>query len=420
MHMKTEKRPFTCVRGGLTIRGYSWLPEGDRLPAIILSHGFLSCGRELEQYARQLSAEGYACFTFDFNGGGPRCQSEGKTWDMSVLTEAEDLRQVLTYVQSLGRIDRKRISLMGRSQGGVVSALVAARYRTEIDRLILFYPALCIPDDARSGKMQRFTFDPANLPERIVQGKMVLGRCYPETVLDMDIFEAISGYDGPVLLVHGTADPIVNFAYSKMAWLQYTTGQHPGTVPKEAPSTHELLSAPPSLPKGTAPDPQKQLLLIGGAGHGFWAKDNLTAMKALKLFLKGYTEVLTADVRLTGRVQQTRGLRTHLELPFTGNADSPWFRGVIQEGAKDAQDWFFLSAQSKCADYTIQGTDYTGAPCTVHIVNRGSGAAWKPTVTTDSTALSFLNRADCEALLESRKTGPIVRIYCKVSEGGTV
>lgn len=416
--MKVKKQPFTCVRNGLTIRGYSWVPEGDALPAIIMSHGFCSFYREMDHYARRLSAKGYACFTFDFNGGGPRCQSDGKTWDMTVLTEVEDLKQVLAYVRSLGKIDRDRISLMGNSQGGLVSALVAAQCKEQIEKLILFFPALCIPDDARSGDMLHFTFDPANIPERLARGKMILGRCYPETAIQLDVFQAISGYDGPVLLLHGTADPVVNCAYSKAAWLLYTTGEHPGAVRQEAPSTHEVMSAPPTLPEGAEPDPQKQLILIGGAGHGFWTKAYRTTLEAFELFLQGYTEVLTIDVRLTGREQHTRGAKTHLELPFTGTAGGPYFKGRIQDGARDVQELLGPKAMSKCADYTIQGMDYTGSPCTVHVVNHGVGAAWKPTVTTDSAALAFLNGADYKALLEGRKSGPIVRIYCKVPGGG--
>ncbi len=33
---------FHCVRGGLTIRGTCYRPEGDRLPIAIVSHGFMA------------------------------------------------------------------------------------------------------------------------------------------------------------------------------------------------------------------------------------------------------------------------------------------------------------------------------------------------------------------------------------------
>lgn len=67
---------------------------------------------------------------------------------------------------------------------------------------VLFYPALCIPDDARTGKMMYAKFDPQNLPERFTCGPMKLGRCYPADVIDMDPFQKIQSCDGPVLIVH--------------------------------------------------------------------------------------------------------------------------------------------------------------------------------------------------------------------------
>ena len=51
-------------------------------------------------------------------------------------------------------------------------------------------------------------FDPHNLPELIRCGPMKLGRCYPADVLDMDPYEEIKSYIGPVLLVHGTKDKL--------------------------------------------------------------------------------------------------------------------------------------------------------------------------------------------------------------------
>ena len=51
---------------------------------------------------------------------------------------------------------------MGCSQGGFVSALVAAKNNFPIEKLVLFYPALCIPDDAEpendDGKLIRKMF----------------------------------------------------------------------------------------------------------------------------------------------------------------------------------------------------------------------------------------------------------------------
>ena len=107
--------------------------------------------------------------------------------------------------------------LAGCSQGGFVSALYAAANPERVSKLVLFYPALCIPDDARAGRMMFSKFDPNNLPEKFRCGPMKLGRCYPADVIGLEPWREISGYTGPVLILHGTKDKIVNIRYSERA-----------------------------------------------------------------------------------------------------------------------------------------------------------------------------------------------------------
>lgn len=217
-----QKSPFSCQREGLTIRGTEYRPQGDRLPIAIVSHGFMANQKTVQQYARLLAEMGYAAFTYDFNGG---CvimgKSDGKTTDMSVLTETRDLLSVVEYTKGLPYTDPDSVLLMGCSQGGFVSALVAAKLREQISKLVLFYPALCIPDDARAGKMMWAKFDPNNPPELIRCGPMKLGKRYVEDVVHMDPYQEIQGYAGNVLLLHGTADKIVHPDYAKRAYKTY-------------------------------------------------------------------------------------------------------------------------------------------------------------------------------------------------------
>lgn len=213
---------FECQRDSLTIRGTEYRPEGDKLPIAIVSHGFMAFQDTVRQYAKALAELGYVSYCFDFCGGSVvKGKSDGKTTEMSVLTEIKDLEAVMEYVKSLPYSDSDNILLMGCSQGGFVSALTAAKRQDEISKLVLFYPALCIPDDARAGKMMFAKFDPADVPEVIKCGPMKLGRCYVTDVINMNPHEEIAGYKGDVLIVHGTEDKIVKTDYSKRAYETY-------------------------------------------------------------------------------------------------------------------------------------------------------------------------------------------------------
>ena len=253
------KNKFHCSREGLTIGGTEYRPEGDHLPIAIVSHGFMANQKSVRHYAKLLASMGYASYCFDFNGGSAvKSKSSGKTVDMSVLTEVKDLEAVISYAKERSYTNSEQIVLMGCSQGGFVSALEAAKGQENIQKLILFYPALCIPDDARAGSMMFARFDPKNPPEVINCGPMKLGKCYPLAVMDMNPFEEIKKYQGNVLIVHGTADKIVNVDYAKRAKEAYL----------EENSNREV-----------------RLELIENGAHGFARKNDKMAMEMVKEFL---------------------------------------------------------------------------------------------------------------------------------------
>lgn len=247
---------FECNRDDLIIRGTEYRPSGQDLPVAIVCHGFMACQPTVRHYAIELAKLGYAAYCFDFCGGSVMGgKSDGNTTEMSVLTEVKDLESVIRYVQGLPYTGTELL-LMGCSQGGFVSAITAAKHPGLANKLVLFYPALCIPDDARAGKMMFAKFDPLNLPEIINCGPMKLGKCYPADVLDMDPYEQIKGVTCPVLIVHGTADKIVHPDYAQRAVETY---------------------------KATT---QVQLHMIEDGAHSFSKKHDVIAFQYLRDFAK--------------------------------------------------------------------------------------------------------------------------------------
>lgn len=260
--MVIQHQAFSCNSNGKTVRGIEYRPAGgDRqgLPIAIVGHGFLADLKTTCRYAKRLAEWGFCAYCFDFCGGGPGSSSDGKLAEMTVLTEKGDLKAVIAHAQAQPHTDAARVTLMGCSQGGFVSALVAADLGAAVEKLILFYPALCIPDDARRGKMMMFEFDPHNIPAYLQAGPLTLSGEYAACMLSMDPFAAIATYKGPVLIVHGTADKLVLPRYSQQALAAY-----------EAQKT------------GRA-----QLVLIRGAGHGFGPKADRRALAAVQAFLQG-------------------------------------------------------------------------------------------------------------------------------------
>ncbi len=68
---------FSCTRGALTIRGTEFRPrEGDNLPAVVVSPGFLSSRKKVPEYTKALARMGYAAYCFDFCGGWNGCRGK--------------------------------------------------------------------------------------------------------------------------------------------------------------------------------------------------------------------------------------------------------------------------------------------------------------------------------------------------------
>ena len=218
-----EREGFSCERDGLTIKGTVFLPKGKTdCPIAVISHGFMANQMFSQIHAQNLAKMGYAAFCFDFCGGTLVGSSDGDSTDMSVLTEAEDLKAVIEFAKSQSYTDENELILLGCSQGGFVSAIVSAEMKEEVDALILLYPALCIPDDARSGEMMFSKFDPQNVPETFWCGPMKLGRRYVTDVIEMDPYEIINQYTGNVLIIHGNQDETVDISYALRAVETYS------------------------------------------------------------------------------------------------------------------------------------------------------------------------------------------------------
>ena len=177
-------------------------------PAVILSHSSSLTHEAMAGYARQLAEKDFAAYCFDFCGGSDKSKSEGSTDEMTLFTEVADLKAVVKTIKEQNFVDKDKIFLLGSSQGGLVSALVAEEISDEINGLILFYPAFNIPEMVE--KFGSF-------------GGMFGGMstAFVESVKGYDVWQHVGNYPKPVCIIHGTNDFIVPLSYSEKAATLY-------------------------------------------------------------------------------------------------------------------------------------------------------------------------------------------------------
>lgn len=191
------------------------LTSDAKCPMVVFSHGF---GGDMtfhlfEPLIHNLNQGGIGVVRFDFNGCG---KSEGEFEDMTVLNEIEDLLNVIAYVRQLPVT--KTISLLGHSQGGVVTSMVSGICGfPQIACEVLLSAAAVIRDDALRGITHGGSFDPWHLTEATyaVKGAKPIGRAYIQTAITLPIYETSAKYSGPALIINGMADTVVPYTYAE-------------------------------------------------------------------------------------------------------------------------------------------------------------------------------------------------------------
>ena len=381
-----RSEPFSADAGGHTVVGELLVPQGvsGKLPTVIVSHGLGSNGKNAKALiGMSLAMSGFQVCCFDFYGGSLRSASGGDMQEMTVFTEKADLEAVLAEVKSLLTTDAENLFLLGESQGGFVTAITAAEH-PELRGVIEYYPAFCIPEDARRRHGSK-----EEIPVQERFGGSLLGRTYSESVWDYDVWGAIPAYRGPVLILHGDRDKVVDISYGRRAAQVYA---------------------------------HAEFVALPGEIHGFTGAGREKAAELTYDFLMramhpdGKEEILTIEATLGKSRFEQKGLCSVMTVPFEGSADSKWFKGTIRPGAADVQKRKLWITDRFRADYTLIGTDYTGEACSIHIVNTDDGSGWKPDVTTTSRALDFLNHSDCRAVLQGCGNRLTVRIFADPRE----
>ena len=222
--------------------------RGGKKPLAIIAHGFNGSHAFGEVYAKELNEAGWLCYRFDCCGGSVHTRSTGNTMQMSLTSECDDLKAVIDHFRRHPEVDVNRIVLIGESQGGIVSALTAADRAKDISQLVLVYPAFCIPDNW----LERYPTT-ESVPDTVRIWNVPLSKDFVEDLRGMNVYKTIKQYRNPVLLIHGTADPVVPISYSERAVKTFR---------------------------------KAELRILPGAGHGFKPEEQRKAIGYIKEFLK--------------------------------------------------------------------------------------------------------------------------------------
>ena len=250
MSSKSVKVEELIIKNGdKDVYGKIYFPKGEgKHPAVILSHGYNGANVDFVAECEYFASNGYIAYAYDFCGGSTRSQSSGKSTEMTIFTEKEDLLAVFDYIVAMQQVDAEKVFLFGGSQGGLVTTLATEERADKVKAMILYYPALSIPDNWRK------TYPTTDMiPETNDFWGLMLGKIFFAAIHDFSTFENIGKYPGRVLIIHGDKDEIIPLSYSEKAVGVYDDAE---------------------------------LVVLPGEGHGFTPDGGRVAMEKVLKFMQ--------------------------------------------------------------------------------------------------------------------------------------
>ncbi len=211
---------MTIMDDGIRLDCVLTRPEGmEKGPAVLLIHGFT--GNKDETHilaAEQVFLEsGMTVLRADMYGHG---RSGGEFKNHTLYKWLGNTLTLIDYLRSLDFVTD--LYLCGHSQGGLTVMLAAAMKADAVRGLMALSPAAMIPEGARKGELLGQVFPPDHVPDVLqTWGERELSGNYIRVAQTIHVEDAIDRYEGPVLLLHGSADGAVLPSVSEKAAQRY-------------------------------------------------------------------------------------------------------------------------------------------------------------------------------------------------------
>jgi fermentation-respiration switch protein FrsA (DUF1100 family) len=176
---------------GSKIAAYLFFPDqyepGTALPAIILCHGFAGIKEFLlPEYAKSFAATGYIALLFDYRGFG---ESEGERGRLVPAEQVVDIRNAITFMETLPEVDPARIGLWGSSFGGanvITTTAIDQRVRCLVAQLTFGSGERMILGDLEAAEREKLLGTLKKARERMVIKNKSLSLTPDQILTDTD------------------------------------------------------------------------------------------------------------------------------------------------------------------------------------------------------------------------------------------
>ena len=187
---------------------------GQKYPLIIICHGFIGSkvgvDRLFVKAAQQLNQDQYIVLRFDYAGCGESSGDYGKTGLHDLIDQTQT---VIDFAYQLKQVDQSQVTLLGHSLGGATAALTAAKDQ-RIKRLILWSSVAYPYEDIKRivGREKVRTLKKVTTIDYLGYS---LTNPFFDSLTCYQPVQAVVGFSGDVLIVHGTGDEDIPVNYAQ-------------------------------------------------------------------------------------------------------------------------------------------------------------------------------------------------------------
>lgn len=220
---QAAEEALTIEHGDKRIAAILNLPDGVQNPPVVLMmHGFTGSKNEFTMrgtqtglftfMAEELARSGIASLRIDFTGSG---ESSGDWAQTTFSGQIADAVDAFDYLQTLPKVDGRRVGILGYSQGGLVGAHLAAA-RPEAGAVVLWAPVTnpmaTYSTIMGKDKVQEGLSAAADSPitaDLSWGGQTTLNGAFFQELPLMSAAGAIASYNGPLQVMVGSQETIV-------------------------------------------------------------------------------------------------------------------------------------------------------------------------------------------------------------------
>lgn len=169
---QSEDITFHNSQGGINLAGTFTYPTlGDNFPVVVLISGSGAQNRDEEilehkpfaVIADYLTRHGIAVLRFDDRGVG---DSEGNFSSATTEDFATDVMAAIQYLKTRKEIDSENIGLIGHSEGGLISFMLASRYPDDIS-FIVSLAGMAVDANTLLKKQRQLLAEAQGLPKEL-------------------------------------------------------------------------------------------------------------------------------------------------------------------------------------------------------------------------------------------------------------